>query len=127
MTERKMCKFYNLNVPERRSGEAGGTQNHGNNEEEDRISEEAIPPVVPPNEHKLEYNYWMWFSRRGAAARSGYSQVMRPSMFIHPSTSVRIAYTTFFALWLWNSRHFLFFLFSKLVTKVQGCIIILLQ
>ncbi|XP_048005413.1 eukaryotic translation initiation factor 4E type 2 [Leguminivora glycinivorella] len=74
MTERKMCKFYNLNVPERRSGE-GGTQNH--NEEDERALEEAIPPVVPPNEHKLEYNYWMWFSRRGAAARSGYSQALR--------------------------------------------------
>lgn len=84
MTERKMCKFYNLNVPERRSGEGGAggaTQNHGGGGDEDeRNTEEAVPPPVPPNEHKLEYSYWMWFSRRPpardlSASTTGYGQV----------------------------------------------------
>lgn len=85
MTERKMCKFYNLNVPDRRSGEggqAGGAgQNHtGGNEEDDRNTEDTVAPVVPPNEHKLEYSYWMWFSRRPparelSASTTGYGQV----------------------------------------------------
>lgn len=87
MTDRKMCKFYNLNVPERRSGD-GGNQNHGgggNNEEDERhdrgpVGEEAVPPHVPPHEHKLEYSYWMWFSRRPpardlSASTTGYGQV----------------------------------------------------
>ncbi|XP_049870827.1 eukaryotic translation initiation factor 4E type 2 [Pectinophora gossypiella] len=82
MTERKMCKFYNLNVPERRSGEGGATQNHGTNEEEERITDEATPPPVPPHEHKLEYSYWMWFSRRPPArelstSTTGYGQALR--------------------------------------------------
>ncbi|KAM3966899.1 LOW QUALITY PROTEIN: eukaryotic translation initiation factor 4E homologous protein [Aphomia sociella] len=82
MNERKMCKFYNLNVPERRSGEAGGLQNHGHNEEDERNSDEAISPPVPPHEHKLEYSYWMWFSRRPPArelstSTSGYGQALR--------------------------------------------------
>lgn len=81
MTERKMCKFYNLNVPDRRSGEGGSVNvpNHGNNEDDDRNNEE-IPPYVPPHEHKLEYSYWMWFSRRPpsrelSATTTGYGQV----------------------------------------------------
>ncbi|XP_022825773.1 eukaryotic translation initiation factor 4E type 2 [Spodoptera litura] len=89
MTERKMCKFYNLNVPERRSGEGGQgghgggvNQNHGNNEEDERNSDEATPPPVPAHEHKLEYSYWMWFSRRPPARElstspSGYVQALR--------------------------------------------------
>ncbi|CAH0399040.1 unnamed protein product [Chilo suppressalis] len=86
MTERKMCKFYNLNVPERRSGESGqgggAVQNHGNNEDEDRNTDEAVPPAVPPHEHKLEYSYWMWFSRRPparelSASTTGYGQALR--------------------------------------------------
>lgn len=80
MTERKMCKFYNLNVPERRIGDAGGLGNH-TNEEEERNNEEHIPPTVPPHEHKLEYDYWMWFSRRPPArdastTTTGYGQVI---------------------------------------------------
>lgn len=83
MTERKMCKFYNLNVPERRSGEGGqgaGATNHGNNEDEERNTDEGSPPPVPPQEHKLEYSYWMWFSRRPparelSASTTGYGQV----------------------------------------------------
>ncbi|XP_053605606.1 eukaryotic translation initiation factor 4E type 2 isoform X2 [Plodia interpunctella] len=85
MTERKMCKFYNLNVPDRRSGEGGQggqVQNHGNNEDEERISDENAPPPVPPHEHKLEYSYWMWFSRRPparelSASTTGYGQALR--------------------------------------------------
>ncbi|KAJ8724593.1 hypothetical protein PYW08_016067 [Mythimna loreyi] len=86
MTERKMCKFYNLNVPERRSGEGGqgggAAQNHGNNDEDDRNSDEATPPPVPAHEHKLEYCYWMWFSRRPPArelssSTTGYVQALR--------------------------------------------------
>lgn len=81
MTERKMCKFYNLNVPERRSGEAGANQNH-NDDEEERNGDEPIPPVVPAHEHKLEYDYWMWFSRRPPArdlstSTTGYGQVRK--------------------------------------------------
>lgn len=80
MTERKMCKFYNLNVPERRSGEAQGiAQNHGNNEDDDRNPDDPLVPYVPPHEHKLEYSYWMWFSRRPArdltTTPTGYGQV----------------------------------------------------
>lgn len=92
MTERKMCKFYNLNVPERRSGEGGAggaAQNHGGGGDEDeRNTEEAVPPPVPPNEHKLEYSYWMWFSRRLpardlSASTTGYGQVsLQPLSFI---------------------------------------------
>ncbi|KAI5634238.1 eukaryotic initiation factor 4E domain-containing protein [Phthorimaea operculella] len=84
MTERKMCKFYNLNVPERRSGE-GGAHNHGGDEEDrDRHghTDDASPPPVPPHEHKLEYSYWMWFSRRPparelSASSTGYGQALR--------------------------------------------------
>lgn len=90
MTDRKMCKFYNLNVPERRSVETGqgpppGLTNHGNNEDEERNPNqdrdlEAVPPPVPAHEHKLEYSYWMWFSRRPpardlSASTTGYGQV----------------------------------------------------
>ncbi|XP_026727219.1 eukaryotic translation initiation factor 4E type 2 [Trichoplusia ni] len=80
MTERKMCKFYNLNVPERRSGEGG--QNHGHNDEDDRNYDEAAAPPVPPHEHKLEFSYWMWFSRRPparelSASTTGYVQALR--------------------------------------------------
>ncbi|CAK1579086.1 unnamed protein product [Parnassius mnemosyne] len=83
MTERKMCKFYNLNVPERRSGSGeGGVHNHGgNNDDEERNADEIVQPYVPPHEHKLEYSYWMWFSRRPPArelsATTGYSQALR--------------------------------------------------
>lgn len=83
MTERKMCKFYNLNVPDRRSGEGGAVNvpNHDNNEDDDRNNEELAPPV-PPHEHKLEYCYWMWFSRRPpsrelSATTTGYGQALR--------------------------------------------------
>lgn len=81
MTERKMCKFYNLNVPDRRAGDGGVGQNHGGNaEEEERGAEDAQAPPVPPQEHKLEYSYWMWFSRRPparelSASTTGYGQV----------------------------------------------------
>lgn len=83
MTERKMCKFYNLNVPERRSGDGGqggAGQNHGATEDDERAGDEATPPPVPPHEHKLEYSYWMWFSRRPpardlSASSTGYGQV----------------------------------------------------
>ncbi|KAL4714664.1 hypothetical protein ACJJTC_012581 [Scirpophaga incertulas] len=85
MTERKMCKFYNLNVPERRSGEIGlgnALQNHGNHEDDDRNPDDPIPPFVPAHEHKLEYSYWMWFSRRPpardlSASTTGYGQALR--------------------------------------------------
>ncbi|OWR42611.1 eukaryotic translation initiation factor 4E type 2 [Danaus plexippus] len=81
MTERKMCKFYNLNVPERRSGEPGN-QNHINNDEDDRNPDDPLQPYVPPHEHKLEYSYWMWFSRRPPARElssttTGYGQALR--------------------------------------------------
>ncbi|XP_059054576.1 eukaryotic translation initiation factor 4E type 2 [Achroia grisella] len=86
MNERKMCKFYNLNVPDRRSAEGGGFQNHDhdqdNDDDDDRAPDEATPPPVPPNEHKLEYSYWMWFSRRPparelTATTTGYGQALR--------------------------------------------------
>ncbi|XP_041968489.1 eukaryotic translation initiation factor 4E type 2 isoform X2 [Aricia agestis] len=82
MTERKMCKFYNLNVPERRTAESVGL-NHGHNDEDDRNPDERDPlePYVPPHEHRLEYSYWMWFSRRPPArelaATTGYGQALR--------------------------------------------------
>lgn len=81
-----MCKFYNLNVPERRSTDIGQgvhLQNHTVNEDEERIIDpEAVPPPVPANEHKLEYSYWMWFSRRPpsrdlSASTTGYGQALR--------------------------------------------------
>lgn len=84
-----MCKFYNLNVPERRSGE-GGNQNHGGGDDEDRhdrgpAGDEATAVHVPPHEHKLEYSYWMWFSRRPpardvSASTTGYGQVSKPQV-----------------------------------------------
>ncbi|VVC94298.1 unnamed protein product [Leptidea sinapis] len=78
MTERKMCKFYNLNVPERRIGDVE-QQDHGGDEEDDRNPEDPFEHYVPPHEHKLEYNYWMWFSRRPptrelSATISGYGE-----------------------------------------------------
>lgn len=80
-----MCKFYNLNVPERRSGDGGqggAGQNHGTTEDDERAGDEATPPPVPPHEHKLEYSYWMWFSRRPpardlSASSTGYGQALR--------------------------------------------------
>ncbi|CAF4819191.1 unnamed protein product [Pieris macdunnoughi] len=80
MTERKMCKFYNLNVPERRSGDTG-PQDYGD-DEDDRNPEDNMAPYVPPHEHRLEYNYWMWFSRRPPArdlssTTTGYGQALR--------------------------------------------------
>lgn len=77
-----MCKFYNLNVPERRSAEGGGgVPNHGNNEDEERGPDDVLAPPVPPHEHKLEYSYWMWFSRRlptrDSASATGYGQALR--------------------------------------------------
>lgn len=81
MTERKMCKFYNLNVPERRLGEL--PQNFDPNEEEERPPpSEDDPPHVPAHEHKLEYFYWMWFSRRPpvremSVSSQGYGEALR--------------------------------------------------
>lgn len=79
MTERKMCKFYNLNVPERRLGEL--PPNFDPPEEDERPPNEDDAPHVPDHEHKLEYYYWMWFSRRPqvrelTVTTQGYGQVM---------------------------------------------------
>ncbi|XP_075238124.1 eukaryotic translation initiation factor 4E homologous protein isoform X1 [Lycorma delicatula] len=30
----------------------------------DLQSAEKMPLVIPPNDHKLQYSYWLWFSRR---------------------------------------------------------------
>lgn len=87
MTERKMCKFYNLNVPDRRAGEGG--QNSGTPDDEERRQEEdETPPIVQPHEHKLEYNYWLWFSRRPpsrelSSSRDGYGQVSNLHSFYY--------------------------------------------
>ncbi|XP_045767330.1 eukaryotic translation initiation factor 4E type 2 isoform X2 [Maniola jurtina] len=80
MSERKMCKFYNLNVPDRRPGETPN-QNNDNNDD-DRNSDHPLEPYVPPHHHKLEYSYWMWFSRRPparelSASTTGYGQALR--------------------------------------------------
>ncbi|KPI99459.1 Eukaryotic translation initiation factor 4E type 2 [Papilio xuthus] len=78
-----MCKFYNLNVPDRRSGSGdGGAPNHLGIEDDDRNEDEGIQPYVPPHEHKLEYSYWMWFSQRPSTRElstttTGYGQALR--------------------------------------------------
>lgn len=66
-------------MPDRRSGEPGN-QNHGHNDEDERNIDDPLEPYVPPHEHKLEYSYWMWFSRRPparelSATTTGYGQV----------------------------------------------------
>ncbi|GBP65635.1 Eukaryotic translation initiation factor 4E type 2 [Eumeta japonica] len=81
-----MCKFYNLNVPDRRSGEinAGAptlNNTHSDGEDEERPPEQELPSVTV-QEHKLEYSYWMWFSRRPPARElsnsvHGYGQALR--------------------------------------------------
>lgn len=76
-----MCKFYNLNVPDRRPGD---NPNHSNDDDDDDERPQGHPQdrYVPPHEHKLEYSYWMWFSRRPPArelssSATGYGQVGR--------------------------------------------------
>lgn len=71
-------------MPERRSGSGdGGAQNHAGNDDDERNGDEGVQPYVPPHEHKLEYSYWMWFSRRPparelSATTTGYGQVCQP-------------------------------------------------
>lgn len=82
MTERKMCRFYNLNIPERRSAEIG--PHFPNNEDNDGPPPPPSPspppddtggPEVPPNEHGLQHSYCLWYSRRPGGGGRGYEQV----------------------------------------------------
>lgn len=77
-----MCKFYNLNMPDRRSGESGIHNHVNNNDDDDHHEDDPLQPYVHPHEHKLEYSYWMWFSRRPparelSATTTGYGQALR--------------------------------------------------